>query len=84
MTDNLDETAAAPDVHVLTARQPVYQCVKTGEDWHLTQEQATPPPSLRMGAYTSCGRWADFKPGFEKRRPTCAACAGHVAEWEKR
>lgn len=61
----------------------VYQCVKLGEAWHLTQEQATPPPILRMGAYTSCAKWAEFKLGYEKRRPTCPECMRHVEVWEK-
>lgn len=62
----------------------VYQCVKVGELWHLTQEQATPPPKERGGAYTSCSKWAEFKFGYEKRRPTCPECAQHVAVYEKK
>lgn len=62
----------------------VYQCVKIGDVWHLTQEQATPPLPARMAAYTSCAKWAEFKFGFEKRRPTCPECMSHVTVWEKR
>lgn len=62
----------------------VYQCVKIGDAWHLTQEQATPPPPARLASYTSCGKWADFKFGYEKRRPTCPECAKHVATWERK
>lgn len=62
----------------------VYQCVKLGELWHLTQEQASPPPVLRMGAYTSCSKWAEFRAGFEKTRPTCPECMKHMMVWEKR
>lgn len=61
-----------------------YQCVKVGELWHLTQEQATPPPITRMGAYTSCAKWAEFKLGYERRRPTCPECMKHVAVYEKK
>jgi len=61
---------------------PVYQCVMLAGVWHLTQEQATPPPMLRMGAYTSCAKWAEFKLGYEKRRPTCPECLKHVTVWE--
>jgi hypothetical protein len=61
-----------------------YQCVLTVRGWCLTQEQATPPPVLRMGAYTSCSVWADFKLGYEKRRPTCPECARHVAAYERK
>lgn len=69
---------------VAPKKDVAYQCVKIGELWHLTQEQANPPPILRMGAYTSCAKWAEFKLGYEKRRPTCAECEQHVAAAEKR
>jgi hypothetical protein len=62
----------------------VYQCVKLGPDWCLTQEQASPPPIFRGGAYTSCSKWAEFKFGYEKRRPTCPECVRHVEVWEKK
>jgi hypothetical protein len=61
-----------------------YQCVKLGELWHLTQEQAVPPPITRMAAYTSCAKWAEFKLGYERRRPTCPECMSHVAVYEKK
>lgn len=61
-----------------------YQCVMVGETWHLTQEQANPPPILRMESWTSCALWAVFKKGFEKRLPTCAECLRHVEEFERR
>jgi hypothetical protein len=53
-----------------------YQCVLVGDVWHLTQEQASPPPITRGGAYVLCplSCWADFKRGYERRRPTCAQC----------
>lgn len=60
-----------------------YQCVKVGDLWHLTQEQAVPPPITRGGAYTSCAKWAEFKLGYERRRPTCPECAEHVATYER-
>jgi hypothetical protein len=60
----------------------VYQCVRLGDQWHLTQEQASPPPIHRGGAYTSCAKWAEFKLGYEKRRPTCPECVEHVVVWE--
>jgi len=63
---------------------PTYQCVKIAEFWHLTQEQMNPPPILRVGSYTSCARWGEFKVGYEKRIPTCPECMRHVADWEKR
>jgi len=59
-----------------------YQCVKLGDEWHLTQEQAAPPPILRGGAWTSCAKWADFKLGYERRRPTCPTCVRHAAVFE--
>lgn len=55
-----------------------YQCVKAGEDWHLTQEQANPPHIHRGGAWTACTRWVEFRAGFERRRPTCIECLKHV------
>lgn len=61
-----------------------YQCVKVGEIWHLTQEQANPPPLLRGGSYTSCSTWADFKLGYEKRRPTCPECMRHMSASERK
>jgi len=60
----------------------VYQCVLVGEAWHLTQEQASPPAFLRGGAYTSCTIWAEFKRGYDKRRPTCPTCLRHVVRAE--
>jgi hypothetical protein len=62
----------------------IYQCVLTPAGWCLTQEQANPPPILRMGAYTSCSKWAVFKLGYEKRRPTCPECMKHVAKDEQK
>lgn len=62
----------------------VYQCVKIGDGWCLTQEQTSPPPAFRGGAYTSCSKWAEFKFGYEKRRPTCAECLRHVMAHEKK
>jgi hypothetical protein len=62
-----------------------YQCVMAGDNsWHLTQEQASPPPILRGGAYTSCAIWVEFKRGYDRRRPTCPACLKHVEVWEAR
>jgi len=61
-----------------------YQCVLVGETWHLTQEQASPPPIFRGGAWTACCIWAEFKRGYEKRKPTCAECIEHVEVFEKK
>lgn len=60
-----------------------YQCVRIVEadgssSWHLTQEQSTPPVALRLGAWTSCTRWGEFRAGFERRRPTCVECTKHA------
>lgn len=63
---------------------PLYQCVLLGEVWHLTQEQANPPQILRQGAYTSCSVWADFKRGYERRRPTCPECLRHAEDHERK
>jgi hypothetical protein len=53
----------------------LYQCVMLGGEWHLTQEQASPPAVTMGGAYIICdSKWAIFKLGFERRLPTCAAC----------
>jgi hypothetical protein len=70
-------------------KPPDYQCVQIGEVWHLTQEQATLPRMFPDGAYTSCVKWANVKPGYgkssyEKRRPTCEECLHHVAVFEKK
>lgn len=53
-----------------------YQCVLApdGLTWHATQEQAAPPAITRGGAYTTCGLWAEFRRGYEQRRPTCPEC----------
>lgn len=51
-----------------------YQCVLIGEAWHMTQEQANPPKINVGGAWTTCSTWAEFKRGFDKRRPTCKIC----------
>jgi len=55
-----------------------YQCILVLDVWHLTQEQANPPVLKRGGtmdgAFTTCGIWADFNRGFDKRRPTCKTC----------
>lgn len=70
---------------VVTPKKDVtYQCVLVGELWHLTQEQANPPPVLRMESWTSCAIWAVFKRGFERRLPTCPECMGHAAAFAKR
>jgi hypothetical protein len=61
-----------------------YQCVLVGEVWHLTQEQANPPNILRGGAYTSCSVWADFKRGYDRRRPSCPECLRHAECDEER
>lgn len=64
---------------------PDYQCVKTGEVWHLTQEQAALPKIFVGGGYTACAQWASFLPReVVRRRPTCEECAGHVAVYEKK
>ena len=64
---------------------PSYQCVLMADDqWHLTQEQATPPLLTAGGAWTTCGSWAEFKRGFEKRRPTCNVCMAAVLVYESR
>lgn len=65
--------------------QPDYQCVKIGEVWHLTQEQATLPKIFVGGAYTTCAKWASFLPReIVRRRPTCEECVHHVAVYEKK
>lgn len=65
--------------------KPVYQCVLLAdEQWHLTQEQATPPAISAGGAWTLCGPWAEFKRGFERRRPTCHSCMAAVLVHESR
>jgi len=63
--------------------QRLYQCVLMEDGrWHLTQEQATPPPIHLGGAYTMCGPWAHFKRGYEKRRPTCPKCVQIIEKFE--
>jgi uncharacterized damage-inducible protein DinB len=37
-----------------------------------------------MGAYTSCAKWAEFRLGYERRRPTCAECVRHAMAHEKK
>jgi len=65
--------------------KPVYQCVLLADDqWHLTQEQATPPPISAGAAWTLCGPWAEFKRGFEWRRPTCSSCMAAVIVYESK
>jgi hypothetical protein len=62
-----------------------YQCIlsPTGE-WHLTQEQITPPAPLRgQGCFTSCSKWMQFERGYERRRPTCPECLRHVVDYEQ-
>jgi hypothetical protein len=54
------------------------------DGWHLTQEQANPPPIHFGGAYTMCGPWAAFTRGYEKRRPTCPKCVDIVERHEGR
>ena len=61
-----------------------YQCVLIDGTWHLTQEQAAPPPITSGGAWTACGPWAEFKRGYERRRPTCVACLKQVELFEAR
>lgn len=73
-------TATAPSS---TSREAVYTCVLVGDVWHLTQEQATPPPVLAGGAWTLCGPWADFKRGYDKRRPTCPTCLRACERFER-
>jgi len=44
----------APEEVALVDGKPVYQCVLLPDDqWHLTQEQASPPPIGAGGAYRS-------------------------------
>ena len=63
--------------------KPLYQCVLMPDDqWHLTQEQATPPLVTAGEAWTTCGSWAEFKRGFDRRRPTCILCMAAVAVYE--
>lgn len=62
----------------------MYQCVLVNEVWHLTQEQASPPLIHRGGAYTSCGFWAEFSRGLDRRRPTCPECIKHAEVFERR
>jgi len=60
-----------------------YLCVRAKDEWHLTQEQASPPPIHAGGAHTMCGGpWGDFKLGYEWRRPTCKRCVEIVEEDE--
>ena len=64
---------------------PAYTCVLDTEGaWHLTQEQAAPPPVHAVGAWTSCTRFVEFKRGYDKRRPTCKTCIAHVVQHEAR
>ena len=75
----------APAEVALVDGKPVYQCVLLSDDqWHLTQEQASPPPISAGGAYTLCGPWADFRRGFERRRPTCHSCMAAVLVYESK
>jgi hypothetical protein len=53
---------------------PDYQCVRIGDVWHATQEQALPPPISNGGAWTICAVWAPFTRGYERRRPDCTHC----------
>ncbi len=63
----------------------VYQCVMRDDLWHLTQEQAVPPPIHLGGAYIICDSlWAAFARGYEKRRPTCAKCLEIVRSHEEK
>lgn len=63
---------------------PLYQCVLLESGWHLTQEQAAPPPIAAGGAWTMCGPWAVFLRGYERRRPTCPKCVEVVERHEAR
>lgn len=75
------QTSAAS---ALVDGKPAYQCVLVADQWHLTQEQASPPSIVVGGAWTLCGPWAEFKRGFERRRPTCTVCMAEVAAHEAR
>ena len=78
-------TTRKTTVTTTTVTTPDYQCVMDGDNtWHLTQEQASPPPILRGGAYTSCSKWVEFKRGYDRRRPTCPMCLKHVLKDETR
>jgi hypothetical protein len=67
-----------------TSRSLDYTCVLDNDGaWHLTQEQAEPPPIHRGGAWTSCVRYVEFRRGYDKRRPTCAECVQHATRYEE-
>ena len=62
-----------------------YTCVLDPDGlWHLTQEQAAPPPAHLGGAWTSCVRYVEFKRGYDMRRPTCETCLQIVTQHEGR
>lgn len=63
-----------------------YQCVLAPDGaWHLIQEQSNPPPITRGGGQTMCAAgWCEFKRGYERRRPTCAACLAECVKDETR
>lgn len=63
---------------------PDYQCVLVDDVWHATQEQASPPPVYRGGAWTICSVWAEFKRGYDRRRPTCSECLRACVAHERR
>lgn len=73
---------AAEGMEAMSAER-VYQCVLLESGWHITQEQATPPPVHLGGAWTVCGPWAAFTRGYEKRRPTCPKCVEVVERHER-
>lgn len=62
-----------------------YQCVYdvSFKLWHLTQRQADPPSKTEPWCWTSCYVVAIPKHGYEKRRPTCEECLGHVTKFER-
>lgn len=55
-----------------------YQCVLVGDVWHLTQENASPPPANAQGAWTTCSIWATFKRGYNRQLPDCPYCLKQV------
>lgn len=60
-----------------------YQLIRVGGLWHLTQQQARPPERAQLACYTSCGKWAEMKDGFQKGRPDCPTCVEHVSVFEQ-